>query len=555
TLMGAIALSAILLVAGLLIYRSGKKNRQLNRQLQDSNEKLHQLDRFKTRLFENINHDLRTPLTLINGYLHRLTNDKDNYLTRQSEEDLDHLQANTASMMEMTNEIQDLILLEEGKLQLKYSRIDLVSHLSRETRMFESLADLSGIELGFESEKQALMIHVDASFLNKIFFNLMSNGFRYTEKGGAIKVNIAQKEGHVLLVVSDTGQGISEEALPHIFDRFYQSPMNEYRSKEGFGIGLAVVRELVELHGGEIAVASKLNEGTEFTVLLPLNLDKPLANEAAETTGEKLENFPTKAATETMIKTGAEEEPVILIVDDHEEIRVFIKELIDEDYQVKSAANGKQALEILQTDHIDLIITDLMMPAVDGYDLIEAIAGDPRLKKIPTMVVSARSTGEDKHKVLDAGVSHFLTKPFDPEELRKKVRNILADVAKRKGANWENFSDKQLLEKKMDQQNLDKLNKIIIARISDSDLTVEDIALELNASRSKTFRIIKEMTGKTPLAYIKMIRMDFVKEMIEAGKVKNSTEAARLIGLKTVTQFTRQYKAHFGEAPQFREQE
>jgi signal transduction histidine kinase/DNA-binding response OmpR family regulator/Tfp pilus assembly protein PilF len=513
-----------------------------------ANQKLQQLDQFKTRLFANINHDLRTPLTLIQGYIHRITSNKEDYLSHQSKEDLENLGSNAMTLTEMTNEIQDLILLEEGKLELKLQKVEIGSYLKRQVLMFGSMAEMAGISLAFESEVTGLFVNLDSRHVEKILFNLLSNAFRFTPAEGRIVVTLKEENERVHIVVSDTGIGIDIKDLPNIFDRFYQSPLNEYRSKEGFGIGLAVVNELVGLHGGKIAVTSEIDKGTTFSISLPFNLDKALSSEELGHPSDSIKTLPTKKAKAHMVADGTAVRSTVLIVDDHEEIRQYIIDLIAGEYEVKEAANGKQALEVLKLNNVDLILTDLMMPWLDGYDLIEQLKESETLRKVPLMVVSARTTEEDKHRVLDAGVNEFISKPFDPLMLQKRIRNLLTDQTKHRNT-WEAIIADENLQSNLEGNILKKLNQIILDRISDANLNIDVIADELSASRSKTNRLIKELTGKTPLEYVKTIRMDFVHQAIKSRKVKNASEAASSVGMSNATQFAAQYKRHYGTAP------
>ena len=539
-LIAAVGGLLLLLITAVMIVRAYREKAK-------ANQKLHQLDQFKTRLFANINHDLRTPLTLIQGYIHRIVTNNEDYLTSQSKEDLESLGSSALTLTEMTNEIQDLILLEEGKLELKLQRVEMNGHLRRQVLMFGSMAEMAGIELNYESELPELYVNLDIKHFEKMLFNLLSNAFHFTPSEGKIVVSLKEKNEQMLIVVSDTGKGIDLKDLPHVFDRFYQSPLNEYKSKEGFGIGLAVVHELVVLHGGTIDVVSEVDKGTTFTISLPFNLDKEVVAEEVEATSAEIKSLPTTHAKDHMVVTNLVR-PTVLIVDDNKEIREYICGLITSEYNVVEAANGNQALDKLKLDKIDLIITDLMMPWLDGYDLIAKLKESEALRDLPVMVVSARTTEDDKHRVLDAGVNEFISKPFDPAMLLKRIRNLLADKSKARKA-WEAIISDKDLQSNLEGNILKKLNQIILEHISDSNLNIEMIADELSASRSKAIRLIKELTGKTPLEYIKTIRMDFVNQAIKTKKVKNASEAASSVGMSNATQFATQYRKHFGEDP------
>lgn len=550
----------ILIVAGFIIssYRSkaalNKKLAQSNQNLEAANEKLQQLDQFKTRLFANINHDFRTPLTLIQGYTKRIGDSRESYLSDSAQQDLQNLQLNAESLTEMTNEIQDLLLLEESKLKLNFNQVNLVEYLDRQVRMFSSMADLSGVDLLFQSEvSDQLIVHLDKKHIEKILYNLISNAFRYTAEGGTIQVKLREANDVAIINVRDTGKGIAKKDIAHVFDRFYQSPLNEYRSKEGFGIGLAVVKELVLLHGGAITVSSEVGVGTNFEVRLPFNLHMETTKGNSDQEPGQLKTLPVKKAASAMLSTADGHRPTVLVVDDHEEIRTYIASLIAENFDTREASNGEEALKLLSKNHIDLIVTDLMMPWLDGYGFIERLQEDDQLNKIPVMVVSARTTEDDKHRVLDAGVNEFLSKPFDPQELQKRIHNLLRESKKRVN-DWSKFTQDQQTQENLENNVVKKLNQIILKHIADQNLSTDLVANELSASRSKAVRLIKNLTGQTPLGYIKEIRMSYVDELIKAGKIRNATEAANAIAMKNVTYFNKQYKSHFGQLPEFKKE-
>ncbi|MEL6557061.1 MAG: ATP-binding protein [Bacteroidota bacterium] len=550
---GVVGIAVIITIMLLFIYRSYRSKAKINDQLEVSNDKLQQLDQFKTRLFANINHDLRTPLTLIQGYASKVSSNENNYLTTDSENDLRHLNRNAATLTEMTNEIQDLLLLEESKLRLTFNKVLVHQYMSTLVKMFSSIADLSDITLRFTSNvDEGLIAHLDQKHFSKIMYNILSNAFRYTEEGGKVMVSVTDGTDEFTVSIADTGKGINENDLPHIFDRFYQSPLNEYRSREGFGIGLAVVKELMSLHNGEITVESEPGKGTEFQLVFPLNLDKEAID--AEVEAISLEELPMKAAKGSMISTSDTKHKTVLIVDDHHEIRKYISGIIAEDYGVKEAADGQQALELLEKNHIDLIITDLMMPWLDGFELIEKLQESEASRDIPVMVVSARTTEEDKHKILDAGVNEFISKPFDPVILKKRLQNMIKDQNKNSNK-WDEVKSDQVTLSQIEQNVLKKLNQIILENIGNPDLNTELIAEALSASTSKAVRLTKKLTGQSPAAYIKDIRMNYINDMINQRKIKNATEAATAIGMKHATYFSKQYESHFGKMPEYAKQE
>lgn len=553
-IIGSVLVIAVLAILIFIVYRGLVQRRRMsthlsamNNELNQTNEKLRALDNFRTRLFANINHDFRTPLTLIKGYTDQITKNKDNYLTRSTESDLANLQKNTSILTQMTGEIQNLLLLEEGKLVLTWSEIHLLPMLTLIVNMFDSkvVQEKKSLQLNTRINEDVIL-RADKLYFKKILFNLISNAIKHTRSGDTISVTSYVQNDQVILQVSDTGEGIDPAHLPYVFDRFYQAPDQPYANQEGFGIGLSLVKELVTLHGGQITAESIQGEGATFTVVLPFNLDKTTSETSDTADSEAFSAIPNSPEQSLNAFFPGQKEKTVLIVDDHEEIRSYIGSILNEDYNLTFAGHGQQALEVLAATQVDLIITDLMMPWLDGFELIDELSKNERLKNIPVLVVSARTSDIDKQKVLQAGVNDFILKPFEADDLRKRVKNRINDTANIKSNAWQIIASDKDLTSNVEQSITKKINQLIISRIDDPNLTVEDVANEINASRSKTFRLIKELTQKTPKAYIKDLRLEYVHELIKKGKIRNASEGARAVGMLNGTEFKNQYEARFG---------
>lgn len=539
----------VLVVFTAFIYLAWIKRKRLSKALEISNSKLKELNLYKDSMTAMINHDLRTPLTLINGYITRILSNDDNYLTTETEGDLRNLERSSMKLIEMSEELQELLMLEEGRLTLSYAEVRMDEYLNILVSMFSSAADQCGVSLTYTSNVGNLTVKLDQSHFDKIVYNLLTNALRYTHEGDSIKVVLNKRKNSTFeILIEDTGIGISEESLPFIFDRFYQSNEAKREHKDGYGIGLSVVKQLIELHGGEITVDSTEGLGTIIRIVLPFNRDKQSSSEFNKDRIAGIKVSGPMADYHGMVGKFDETTPTILVVDDQEELRNYIVDLIGDGFQLRIAGNGREALKVLERDRIDLVLTDLMMPWMDGFDLIEEMKKNDRFKQVPIMVVSARTTEEDRLKILDQGVNNFLSKPFNPKELKRRISNILME--KSNGvASWDQVvKDKNILSN-IEQDTLTKLNQFIVDRIDDSTLTIDEIANELNASRSKSINLVKSLTGKTPLAYIKSIRMEYVAHLISTGKVKNTSEAAKSIGMGNATQFANQYHKHFGRKP------
>lgn len=521
-------------------------------------DKLTRLDRFKSRFFANVSHDLRTPLTLIQGHIFRIKGEE-NYLNTKSQDSLLKLETNTGKLIQLTDEIRDLILLEDDKMHLKYGEIEINEYLKRLVNMFNSAAGMKKISLTFHSMvKSPVIIHLDPLQFEKIIYNLLANALKYTGTKGHINVGLNQIEDRVIITVKDDGAGISTEDAQHVFDRYYQVDQSVHYNKEGLGIGLALVLELVELHGGTIQVESKVGEGSKFSLSFPLNLDKELT-ENQENANYISVNRDLLLSEDVTLDTGsfvdiaentksADGVLTVLIVDDHPDIRGYIKELIDDQYLIKQASNGKEALQTLVKEKVDIVITDLMMPWMDGYGLIEEMKKQENLKDIPVLVVSARTSEEDKLKVLEQGVNDFLAKPFQPEELKFRIVNALRK-SKSEPSIWDSVAQDKKKLNSIEKNILSKVNALILSRIDDPKLSVEHIAEELMASSRKAYTMINQMAGMNPKDYIRHIKFQYVMDLLKKKKVRSVTEAAQAIGMSNPTYFGKQFEKKMGVHP------
>lgn len=304
------------------------------------------------------------------------------------------------------------------------------------------------------------------------------------------------------------------------------------------------------MHDGSTTVDSKLGFGTQFTIQLPLNWNQFAIDESAGAGPLDFEHISeNQYENDSSIVPINDGRAIVMVVDDHPEVREYICSVIEDSYSIIRASNGRDALEKLIKSKVDLIITDLMMPWLDGFGLIEKLGQDETLRNIPIMVVSARTSEEDKLKVLDQGVNDFISKPFDPDELIKRVENIISKKSTDTSDLWQTIISQKEVVGSMRTSIVKKVNNHIIKRIDDPTLCVNDLAEEICASERKTYRLIKELTSFTPLDYIKSIRFQYAKGLIDAKKVRSVSEAARAIGIRNATLFSNQYEKKFGRRP------
>ncbi|MDW3197351.1 MAG: response regulator [Cytophagales bacterium] len=521
-----------------------------NEELEAQATKLAKLDAAKTKFYENVNHDLRTPLMLIEGYLSQIGDDKDNYLTTKSEGFFKKLQRNLALIRSLNDQMNDLSLVEKNKLKLQFEQVNLAEFVREIVDLFQPKAQTEGKELKFKGNVgDTIQAHVDKQQLSRVLFNILNNALQYTPEEGKIIVIL---QGHKLndgftICIYNTGKAISQEVLPHLFDRFYRGQEEGLRSNvKGMGIGLELAKEITELHGGHIMADSLNNYGTCFFISMPYNLDIEVDPDDIKIEGNVYEkNVPQaipKKDTQT-IKVDSKKANV-LIVDDNQEIRDYVKEILSDDYAIDEAENGKVALDKIDTGYYDLVISDLMMPWIDGFELIKRM-NEERYKDIPILIVSARTSESDKLKVLDDGALDFLTKPFNPKELSQRVANIM----KYKNS-WNAYDDLNHKHKtQIEKDLLGKLQNMVHEHIDDPKLSVAMIADELCMAERSAYRMIKTLTDKTPLEYIKSLRYEYAYDLLAKRKVNTASEAARLIGVSNSTYFSTQFKKRFNVSP------
>jgi len=524
--------------------------------IESQSEKLKELDAAKSRFFANVSHDLRSPLSLIIGNLEMVSEDEENIISPRSKKHLDISFKNSKRLLYLTDEINDITKLEEGKINLKKEKIKINSFVRLLTDMFIETANQKGVKLNFSSLIQDYaVVNIDGRQFEKILYNLISNALKFTSDGDEITISLKSKNDKLLLEVCDSGEGIDKDSLPYIFDRFYQSKGTDYRAKEGLGIGLALVKDLVNLHGGNIKAKSKKGEYTKFLIELPefeessFNVTNLNTTDFISEQTRLFKHLETTSSNVVIPKTKSLDHSV-LIVDDHPEIRYYIRQILEDHYHVYEASHGIEAIDLLDEHKIDLIITDLMMPWMDGFEFIEAINSNNNYKQIPVLVVSARVSGEDKEKVLDSGINDYLQKPFSKKELNLRVDNLLSQKKKYAEENQNVFSNlvkNNFVE--VEKTLLNKLQKEVEDRISDPNLSVLVLADALAASERQVYRLVKKLTGFTPNEYIKEVRLQYADYLIRKNKVRNASEAAKSIGLKNVTQFSKQYEKKFGQKP------
>jgi len=521
-----------------------------------------QIDKMKSRFFANISHEFRTPLTLILGPIEKI-------LSQSAEDDTQKqaglVKRNAIRLLGLINQLLDLSKLEDGKLGLKASKANIVAFIKGISMSFESMAERKDITLKVKSEKDEIELYFDKEKMTKIITNLLSNAFKFTPEDGQIIVSVNEAGNDSMTVkVRDTGMGISEKELPKLFDRFYQVDSSQTREHEGTGIGLALTKELVELHSGTISVESKLGGWTEFTVTLPLGRkhfkDEEIVKEEKTTDEiilnvvEDLNDFDKIDASLRTFQNKSEnnnDKNIILIVEDNRDVREFIIDSLGNEFQVEEASNGEMGVGKAQQIIPDLIISDIMMPKMDGNELTRRIKNDERTSHIPVILLTAKSEQESRLEGLETGADDYLTKPFDTKELQIRIKNLI-DIRRRlqekikSGSILQRKSEKKLST--LDENFLLKVLKTAEEHLSEEEFSIEEFGKEAGMSRTNFHRKLKALTGKSPSLYLRSVRLAKAKEMIEDRK-GNISEVAYSVGFSSPVYFSKCFKEEFGFPP------
>ena len=415
-------------------------------ELANKNLQLQDLDRQKTLFFQNISHEFRTPLTLTLGPLQAALDAEPGKYTPPSREQCEMMLRNSERLLLLINQLLDLSKLEAGKMKLKVREVDLVNQLSLISGSFESLAARKGIHFDMVSEEDRLEIYFDPEKMEKVFYNLLSNAFKFTGQGGKIRIKMSRTDSEALVRFKDTGKGIPKEDLPYIFERFRQVDGSSTRDYEGTGIGLSLVKEYVDLHQGQVKVQSELDLGTEFLLTLKLGKDhfnpedlseQPMAEAGLILRTAELIDAPADEETDTPAEEPREEdkprsEESILVVEDNRDMRAYIMQTLRGHFHLREAADGEEGLAQALEHRPDLILTDVMMPKMDGYALIRALSEREETRQIPVIVLTAKASEDMKVEGLREGAHDFLSKPFNPKELTARITNLVTLLRKEK---------------------------------------------------------------------------------------------------------------------------
>ncbi len=540
-------------------------------------KQLQSMDELKTKLFTNITHEFRTPLTVIMGINEELANQP--YINKLSqaqktkvEQNHKLISRNSRNLLNLISQLLDLTKADSGALQLNQIQDNIIPYLNYLTESFYSRAKGKGIRLVFYSELDELLMDFDESKIQHIVYNLISNALKFSSENGKVVFHAKQvsKVGQdfLRLIVKDNGIGIAKEKLQHVFDRFYQVDNSTTRSREGSGIGLALVKELVDLMQGDIRVASKEGEGlaknqsgTTFTIDLPITKQAPIVNLEEEGNSKRITGSAEDlelVSEEVLIPFISDEFPVLLIVEDNVDVTNYVCQILEKDYQVVTAKNGKIGIEKALNLIPDLIISDVMMPEIDGNILTSTLKSDHRTSHIPIILLTAKSNPSDKIDGLKSGADAFLSKPFSKEELLTRINQLLSlrktlQERNTKDSLSEVINKEDLIQEAIVSKEhffLAQLQKIIKENIDNPDLNVEFLAKNFNLSTSQLYRKIKALTDITPNVFIRNLRLKQGLVLLRTTNM-NISQVAYSVGFNDPKYFSKSFHKQYGKSPMF----
>ncbi|HHP7241384.1 MAG TPA: tetratricopeptide repeat protein [Cyclobacteriaceae bacterium] len=546
----AMLTSGLLMIIVLLTGYAFKIKHDSNKQLKAQNVKiatqaneLESLNKMKSKFFTSISHEFKTPLTLILGLTKQL---QKNVIKNETYKKLAIVDDNANKLFKLIDELLDLSKLESDKISLAMENLHILPLLDRLLSSFESLTQSKSIKLKFEFLEDAdkAIVSIDTPRFEKIINNLVFNAIKFTEENGEINVSgkLSENRKDFLIEITDNGTGISEEDLPYVFDRFYQASHNQYHKDQGTGIGLSLSRELTELHGGAISVESTLGVGTTFKLSFPIVEIKEAEEITSVDIKSEEESFELK-----FNNLAGKERPTALIVEDHDLMRDYIGSVLSENFEITNAENGKVALGILKDQKVDLVITDLMMPEMDGGQFIEMVKSNDKISTIPLIVLSAKTEEQEKLNLLRLGIDDYIYKPFSESELKVRAFNLIQNFINRKRKEFTAYVPE--VSEDPGEEFLNKLKIYVENKIGDFNISVSALADHVAMSERQLYRKLGSLTGLTPANLIKEVKLNKAMEYLRTKKINKVSEVASMVGYDSPSYFSRQFQQRFGTRP------
>ena len=504
----------------------------------------------KLQFFTNISHELRTPLTLIADPVDYII--RDSNLSAQQRDMLQIVQRNVAVLTRLVSEILDFRKVQNGKMKLHLSDFDLIECMQQWIGLFTVSAQKKNINLQLEAPK-TIPMRADHDKLERICYNLLTNAMKYTPNGGKITFAATVEGDKVKIEVSDNGIGIAADEQAYIFNRFYQAK----NAGQGTGIGLALVKAFTDLHHGEATVESKEGEGSRFTIVLPLSQAGELSTSKFQQPYSPVveisstEEVPNQARhIDDLVLPDEAARPEVLIIDDNSDIRSYLRRALSSTYKVSEAVDGKSGLEMARRIVPDLVISDIMMPVLDGLEFCSQLKQDKAISHIPVILLTARSLDEQRAEGYKHGADAYIAKPFSLELLLSRIDNLI-ESRKKLSQMFSNTDENGVYEKlsnETDKSFVTQLRKIIQENLGNSEFNVERIGDEIGLSRVQLYRKVKALTGHSPVEMLRKARLMRARHLLRTTE-KSVSEVAYAVGFSTPSYFSKCYKDEFGESP------
>lgn len=547
----------LLYAAGLVVvlflarYRMLKREREKFHLQQIENEvaKNEEINNMKFRFFTNVSHELRTPLTLIISPLEGMLKETTDELQSTR---LQLMYRNAQRLLHLVNQLLDFRKGEMSTHQLSLSEGDIISYVHSVCNSFLLMADKKHIQFSFFSGIDTFSMAFDADKVGKIVMNLLSNAFKFTPEGGRVTVMIEHVTGTpdtLEIKIADTGIGISDVDKEHIFDRFYQADHKGVEETTGNGIGLSLVRDFVTLHEGEVKIFDNIGTGSVFVIQFPVKHVETQVQLPEETGMSVGDEEDREMKEEVREETGRKDFPLLLVVDDNEDFRIFMRYSLELQYRVKLAVNGNEAWEMMQEELPDLVISDVMMPQMDGNELCRLIKQDKRIAHIPVILLTARQNTEAKLEGLQTGADDYVTKPFNMTILVLRIRKLI-ELSRyhRVTQGMIDPAPSEIVITSLDEKLIEKAIKYVEDNMSRTELSVEELSRELGMSRVHLYKKLLQITGKTPIEFIRVIRLKRAAQLLRESQLHVS-EVAFEVGFNNPKYFSRYFKDEFGVLP------
>lgn len=528
---------------GLRYHRNREESRHEIQMARMENHNIEMLNHKKLQFFTNITHDLMTPLTVVLATVSRLKKEHP-----ENEESFKVIDNNTNRLMRLLQQILEFRKSETGNLHLRVEKDNLTAFVDKEIESIRPLANSKSIRLSLTMPETEMTGYFDTDALDKILYNLISNATKYNHVGGWIEVTLKAEDSLAVITVSDGGEGIDQDKLPSLFTRFYEGEHRRFNTY-GTGIGLSLVKDLVTLHHGTIHVESERGKGSTFTVTIPINKEAYQASEIDDSTslmftdGEAQGSGPTPEARE--------KEATVLVVEDNEDLLRMLKKILSHDYRVRTAYNGQEALEIVENEHVDLIVTDIMMPVMDGVEMTRRLREDKRHENCPVIMLTAKRDDDDRAAAYRVGANAYITKPFNTSVLLARVQNLLQQRQKSSQEISEILfgTTKDIKLSGSDQDFIKQCITVVQRHLDDTDFDLPAFADEVGTSKSTLYKKLRSLTGKSTSGFIRSIRMQAACELLRRNPQAHIAEIAYAVGYNDPKYFSSCFKKDFGCLP------